>query len=258
MSDATALAPQGLSYAGAEPQGVLPDGFLTGPPEGLLAGAGDALLLRRRLLDGPAKPAGLSRSSRLTKRTFDLFAASLMVLLFAPLLLVIALLIRLEDRGPVLFRQTRVGRDGKHFQILKFRTMVVGADQLKDGLRELNEAGGLFKIADDPRVTRVGSFVRRSCIDELPQLFNVLGGTMSLVGPRPLIPEEDRLIIGRHRVRLQTAPGMTGHWQVLGASRVPLHEMVAIDSGYVANWSIWGDIGTLAKTVPCVLAMRGM
>ena len=181
-----------------------------------------------------------------------------MLVLFAPLLVLVALLIRLEDRGPVLFRQTRVGRDGRPFEILKFRTMVVGADELKDGLRGLNEASGLFKIAEDPRVTRVGRFVRRSCIDELPQLLNVLSGAMSLVGPRPLIPEEDCLIVGRHRARLQTAPGMTGHWQVLGGARVPLHEMVAIDCRYVANWTIWSDVATLARTVPCVLAMRGM
>jgi lipopolysaccharide/colanic/teichoic acid biosynthesis glycosyltransferase len=251
MSDATTLAPQALSYGGTEAQAALPDVLLGG-------GADGGFALRHMVVEDRPQPRAPGRSSRLLKRTFDLLGASLMLVLFAPLLVLVALIIRLEDRGPVLFRQTRVGRDGKPFEILKFRTMVVGADALKDELRCLNEAGGLFKIADDPRVTRVGSFVRRSCIDELPQLLNVLSGTMSLVGPRPLIPEEDRLIVGWHRARLHTAPGMTGHWQVLGGARVPLHEMVAIDCRYVANWTIWSDIRTLARTVPCVLAMRGM
>ena len=143
----------------------------------------------------------------------------------------------------MFFRQTRVGRDGRPFRIVKFRTMVVGADAMKESLRELNEASGLFKIADDPRITRVGGFVRRTCLDEVPQLFNVLRGEMSLVGPRPLIPEEDCQIVGWQRGRLRTAPGMTGPWQVLGAARIPLQEMVAIDCRYVATWTIWSDIG---------------
>jgi len=204
------------------------------------------------------RPLGLSQPARLLKRVFDLLGASLLLILGAPLLLVIAVAIRLEGPGPVFFRQTRVGRDGRPFRIVKFRTMVVGADALKESLRELNEATGLFKIADDPRITRVGGVVRRSCLDEVPQLFNVLKGEMSLVGPRPLIPEEDCKIVGWQRVRLQTAPGMTGHWQVLGAARIPLEEMVAIDCRYIANWTIWSDMGTLARTIPCVLARRGI
>jgi lipopolysaccharide/colanic/teichoic acid biosynthesis glycosyltransferase len=242
MSDATALAPQAPAYAGADAAGLL----------------GGAFGASHMLLDERVRPRALGRFARLLKRTFDLLVATLMLVVFAPLLLLVALLIRLEDRGPVFFRQTRVGRDGRSFQILKFRTMVVGADELKENLRGRNEAGGLFKIADDPRVTRVGSFVRRSCIDELPQLFNVMAGAMSVVGPRPLIPEEDRLIVGWHRARLHTAPGMTGPWQVLGAARVPLEEMVAIDCRYLASWTIWSDVKTLARTIPCVLAMRGM
>jgi lipopolysaccharide/colanic/teichoic acid biosynthesis glycosyltransferase len=201
---------------------------------------------------------GLSRSACAVKRTFDLLGASLLLVLGTPLLLIVAAAIRLEGGGPVFFRQTRIGRDGRPFRIVKFRTMVVGADAMKESLRELNEASGLFKIADDPRVTRVGGFVRRSCLDEVPQLLNVLRGEMSLVGPRPLIPEEDCKIVGSERERLRTAPGMTGPWQVLGAARIPLQEMVAIDCRYVATWTIWGDIGTLARTVPCVLARRGM
>ena len=129
----------------------------------------------------------------------------------------IALAIKLDSRGPVLFRQRRVGRDGHVFEILKFRTMVDGADGMKAELQSLNEAGyGLFKITDDPRITRVGRILRRTSLDELPQLFNVLRGEMSLVGPRPLVADEDRRIELRHRRRLHLTPGMTGQWQVLG------------------------------------------
>jgi lipopolysaccharide/colanic/teichoic acid biosynthesis glycosyltransferase len=200
----------------------------------------------------------LSRSAQLVKRALDLLGATLILILGAPLLALAAAAIRFEGPGPVFFRQTRVGRDGRSFRIVKLRTMVVGADQMKDDLRGLNEAVGLFKIAEDPRITRVGAMLRKTCVDELPQLFNVLRGEMSLVGPRPLIPEEDCQISGWHRARLHTAPGMTGHWQVLGAARIPLAEMVAIDCRYLASWSIWGDIKTLVKTIPCVLARRGM
>ncbi len=201
---------------------------------------------------------GLSRSARILKRTLDLLGATLLLILGAPLLALAAAAIRLEGGGPVFFRQTRIGRDGRPFRIVKLRTMVVGADRLKEGLRALNEGVGLFKIVDDPRITRVGRVLRKSCLDELPQLFNVLRGEMSLVGPRPLIPEEDRQISGRHRARLRAAPGMTGHWQVQGAARIPLAEMVAIDCRYLAGWTFWGDLKTLAMTVPCVLARRGM
>jgi lipopolysaccharide/colanic/teichoic acid biosynthesis glycosyltransferase len=202
----------------------------------------------------------LSRSAHLIKRIIDLLGATVLLILSAPLLALAAVAIRLEGPapGPVFFRQTRVGRDGRPFRIVKLRTMVVGADELKEDLRALNEAVGLFKIADDPRITRVGGVLRKTCIDELPQLLNVLRGEMSLVGPRPLVPEEDCQVRGWHRARLHTAPGMTGHWQVLGAARIPLAEMVAIDCRYIATWTIWGDIKTLAMTIPCVLARRGI
>ena len=137
--------------------------------------------------------------------------------------------------------------------------MVENADQLKESLRDRNEAQeGLFKIAEDPRVTRVGRFLRRTALDELPQLFNIISGQMSLVGPRPLVIEEDQRIEGWHRRRLELMPGMTGPWQILGPSRVPLKEMVALDYLYVANWSLWTDIKILLRTVPHVLGRRGM
>ncbi len=174
-------------------------------------------------------------------------------------MLVAAVAIKLDSRGPVLFGQLRVGRHGERFEMLKFRTMIPRADELKDSLREHNEAqDGLFKIADDPRVTRVGRFLRKSALDELPQLLNIVKGEMSLVGPRPLVIDEDQRIEGWHRQRLDLMPGMTGPWQILGPTRVPLREMVAIDYLYVANWSLWSDIKILLRTVPHVLGRRGL
>jgi exopolysaccharide biosynthesis polyprenyl glycosylphosphotransferase len=201
----------------------------------------------------------LTRSSATVKRAFDLIGGSLGLLSVAPLMIVIAVAIKLDSRGPVFFRQPRVGRHGRHFKMLKFRTMVDGADKMKDSLRDRNEAqAGLFKIADDPRVTRVGRLLRKSALDELPQLFNIIRGEMSLVGPRPLVIDEDQCIEGWHRRRLELKPGMTGPWQILGPARVPLREMGAIDYLYVANWSLWGDVKILLRTVPHVLGRRGL
>jgi exopolysaccharide biosynthesis polyprenyl glycosylphosphotransferase len=200
----------------------------------------------------------LTRSSRIVKRGFDLLGASLGLLAVSPLLGAIAVAIKLDGRGPIFFRQLRVGQHGERFYMLKFRTMVPDAEALKDSLRDRNEAqDGLFKIADDPRVTRVGGFLRKSAFDELPQLLNILKGEMSLVGPRPLVIEEDQRVEGWHRRRLELTPGMTGHWQILGPSRVPLGEMVAIDYLYVANWSLWKDVKIMLRTVPHVLGRHG-
>jgi exopolysaccharide biosynthesis polyprenyl glycosylphosphotransferase len=194
------------------------------------------------------RPFGLSRSSRLLKRGFDLSAAGLGLLAIAPLMAVIAVSIRLDSRGPVFFRQVRVGRDGRRFRMLKFRSMVVDAESRKAELRALNEVGdGMFKISDDPRVTRVGRLLRKTSLDELPQIFNVLRGEMSLVGPRPLVTDEDARVSGLDRSRLHLTPGMTGPWQVLG-SRVPMQEMLGIDYLYVANWSLWLDLKLLLHT----------
>jgi exopolysaccharide biosynthesis polyprenyl glycosylphosphotransferase len=205
------------------------------------------------------KRFALTRSSTTVKRAFDLLGASIGLLAVAPLMIAIALAVKLDGGGPIFFRQRRVGRHGKHFGLLKFRTMVPGADALKDSLRDRNEAqDGLFKIADDPRVTRVGRVLRKTALDELPQLFNILYGEMSLVGPRPLVLDEDRNVKGWYRRRLDLMPGLTGPWQILGPARVPLREMGAIDYLYVANWSLWGDIKILLRTVPHVLGRRGL
>jgi exopolysaccharide biosynthesis polyprenyl glycosylphosphotransferase len=201
---------------------------------------------------------GLSRSSTIVKRCFDVVGASCLLVLFAPLLAVLALLVRLDSAGPVIYRQTRIGRGGRPFTMLKLRTMVQGADALKPTLRTRNEAVGLFKIADDPRLTHVGGWLRRYSLDELPQLINVLQGEMSLVGPRPLVSDDDAQITGLDRRRLYLTPGMTGQWQILGSARVPLSEMIKLDYLYVTGWSLWSDVKILLRTIPYVLARRGM
>ena len=193
---------------------------------------------------------GLPRTSRAIKRAFDMTGATLGLLAVLPLLAGIALAIRLDSRGPVFFRQTRVGRDGRLFQMIKFRSMVADAEARKADLTALNQAAeGFFKLDRDPRVTRVGRLLRASSLDELPQLLNVVRGEMSLVGPRPLIQDEDARVVGLDRARLHLTPGMTGPWQVLGSSRIPMQEMVGIDYLYVAGWSLWGDIKILLRTV---------
>jgi exopolysaccharide biosynthesis polyprenyl glycosylphosphotransferase len=201
---------------------------------------------------------GLTKSSFLIKRAFDVVGASCGLVVLAPLFGLVAVAIKLTSRGPTFFRQQRIGRAGEEFAMFKFRTMYDGADKDKEALRELNQARGFFKIADDPRVTRVGRLLRRCQLDEIPQLLNVVRGEMSLVGPRPLVAEEDSRIEGFNRRRLDVLPGMTGVWQVLGSSqRIPLQEMVKVDYMYGANWSLWLDIKILLRTVPLILMRRG-
>jgi exopolysaccharide biosynthesis polyprenyl glycosylphosphotransferase len=201
---------------------------------------------------------GLSRSSWALKRTMDVLGSAIGLVLLAPLGLAIAIAIKLDSAGPVFFRQLRVGRNGETFRMFKFRSMYDGAEAQRAALETLNETDGLFKVTADPRVTRVGRLLRKTSIDELPQLINVLLGNMSLVGPRPLVVDEDRLVEGRHRDRLQLPPGMTGPWQVLGPSRPPLSEMVKTDYLYAANWSLWTDVKILMRTFAHVLAQRGL
>ncbi|MFL5779741.1 MAG: sugar transferase [Thermoleophilaceae bacterium] len=200
----------------------------------------------------------LTKSSAFLKRAFDVSAATLGLLVLGPLMAVVALGVKLTSPGPVFFRQPRVGRAGAAFDMLKFRTMYDGADRMKDDLRDHNEADGFFKIAEDPRCTPIGRLLRRTSLDELPQLFNVLRGEMSIVGPRPLVSEEDARIEGFFRRRLDVTPGMTGAWQVLGSSRIPMRDMVTIDYLYRANWSLWLDLKILLRTVPHVLHRRGL
>jgi exopolysaccharide biosynthesis polyprenyl glycosylphosphotransferase len=192
------------------------------------------------------------------KRAFDLVVGSLMALFALPLLAVIAIAIRLDTPGPILFKQVRVGKNGKEFVCYKFRSMVDNADELRSQLAELNESTGpLFKIRNDPRLTRVGRFIRRYSLDELPQLYNVLRGEMSLIGPRPNLPEEVAQYQEWMKKRLSVSPGLTGLWQVSGRSDLTFDEMVLLDIYYVENWSIGLDISILLRSAPAVLRATG-
>lgn len=200
----------------------------------------------------------------LSKRILDFLGAGLGVLLLSPLLLAIALLVRLDSKGPIFFRQERVGRKGKKFVIWKFRTMEVNAEERLKELEQHNESGGgvLFKIREDPRVTRVGKFLRRTSLDELPQLFNVLQGSMSLVGPRPLQLRDYYLAIKSYNEdnmtqRATMLPGVTGLWQVSGRSEVTFNDMLQMDLFYQENWSFWLDLRILWRTVVVVLLRKG-
>jgi exopolysaccharide biosynthesis polyprenyl glycosylphosphotransferase len=203
-------------------------------------------------------PCELPRGHRIAKRALDIAGAATLLVALAPLLAIVAVAVKATSKGPVLFWQTRVGLLGRRFRIAKFRTMVADAETLKEGLRDRNQTVGLFKIADDPRITRVGRLLRRTSLDELPQLINVLRGDMSLVGPRPLVCDEDELIVGWHRDRLRLKPGMTGPWQILGSARIPLQDMVALDQHYVANRSLWLDVRIMLRTATFVIARKGL
>jgi exopolysaccharide biosynthesis polyprenyl glycosylphosphotransferase len=202
-------------------------------------------------------PPVLSRSSRALKRAMDIAGSATVLVLASPLLVVIGLAVRLDSRGPMLFSQQRIGKDGRRFRVYKFRTMVIGAELRTTELLSDSEDPNWLKLSNDPRVTRVGGWLRRSSLDELPQLFNVLRGEMSLVGPRPLIEREDQQIGGWGRSRLDLTPGITGLWQVLGRTNIPFEEMVKLDYVYVTNWSLWTDVRLILRTLPAVLARRG-
>jgi exopolysaccharide biosynthesis polyprenyl glycosylphosphotransferase len=195
---------------------------------------------------------------KLVKGFFDRSAALIALTLAAPLLVVIAIAIKLDGRGPVFFRQTRVGLSGKKFGVFKFRTMVVNAEEVLAQLKARNETDGLmFKMRDDPRVTRVGRFLRRYSLDELPQLVNVLLGQMSLVGPRPPLPREVARYDGDVARRLLVKPGITGLWQVSGRSDLTWEDGIRLDLYYVENWSLTADLSILWKTLGAVVASRG-
>ena len=204
------------------------------------------------------RPPVLGGIAFLAKRGFDLVVGALLIVLLSPILALAALAVWLTDRGPVLYRSRRMGVEEHPFDCLKFRTMRVGADELQVELEHRNEAdGALFKISDDPRVTKVGKFLRRFSIDELPQLFNVMRGNMSLVGPRPLPERDYQLLDDLHRKRYLVLPGMTGLWQVSGRSDLSFDELVRLDFYYIETWSIWLDLVILVRTIPAVLFKRG-
>ena len=209
-------------------------------------------------------PLRLSRSSRFLKRTADISLSVVALALLTPAFAVVALAIKLDSRGPVFFRQVRMGSGNKTFRITKFRTMAADAEERKPEVAHLNQhlAPGadarMFKVPDDPRVTRVGRTMRRYSLDELPQLINVLMGQMSLVGPRPLILDEDQHVERWARERLNLKPGITGPWQVLGRNGIPFEEMVRLDYLYVTSWALLGDLKLIGRTVPVLLRGRGV
>jgi exopolysaccharide biosynthesis polyprenyl glycosylphosphotransferase len=202
-------------------------------------------------------PPVLSRSSRLLKRAMDVGGAATALFLLAPLLALVALAVKLDSPGSVFFRQERVGRRGRKFELIKFRTMEVGAYERQEELSALSKDRDWLLLDHDPRVTRVGRLLRRTSMDELPQLWNVLRGEMSLVGPRPIIESEDEQLAGWRRSRVDLTPGLTGLWQVLGRTQIPFAEMIKLDYLYVTNWSLWTDVRLILRTVPVVFGRRG-
>ena len=219
---------------------------------------GRALLMTRLWLKS-AVWRGVLAGSLMIKRAIDILAGTLGLLAVSPLLITVIALIKLEDRGPIFFQQKRVGLRGRPFGMWKFRSMVINADKLKDTLLAQNEMkGGVnFKIKNDPRITRVGKYLRKFSIDEMPQLWNVLHGDMSLVGPRPPVPREVQEYSVEERQRLHAKPGLTCFWQVGGRSDIDFNGQVRLDVEYIKSRSLWLDIKLLFKTVPAVLLGKG-
>ena len=193
------------------------------------------------------------------KRVFDIIVSSVMILLFSPIFLIITALIYLDDGGPALFVQKRVGMRKKHFNLYKFRSMVKNAEQLQADLEKENEIdGAAFKITDDPRITKIGALLRKTSLDELPQLFNVLIGNMSLVGPRPLpLRDYEQFYQHSHRRRFSIKPGITGLWQISGRNDIDFEEWMKLDLSYIDNWDLWLDFMILLKTIPAVISQKG-
>lgn len=193
------------------------------------------------------------------KRMMDVASAGILILLLSPVFIITAIAIKLNSAGPVVFKQIRVGKNGRHFDFFKFRSMKVNVWLSEEERQQMNESkdGVIFKMKQDPRVTGVGRFIRKFSIDELPQLFNVLIGDMSLVGPRPPLPKEVALYTMEERKRLHVTPGITCTWQVSGRSDIPFKQQVELDKEYIKSRSFWKDIVILLKTIPAVLTGKG-
>ncbi len=199
-----------------------------------------------------------SRFYNVLKRGTDIAVALILLTLFLPIIPVVTILIKLDSPGPIFFRQKRVGKNGRIFEFFKFRSMVSGAEDVIGALRPLSSVDGpVFKIKDDPRVTRVGRFLRRSSLDELPQLLNVLRGEMSIVGPRPNLPAEVSQYLPWQKRRLDVTPGITCFWQIAGRSHIGFHEWMRLDLEYVRKRSYITDLKIMLKTVPAVIARKG-
>ena len=203
-------------------------------------------------------PPVLSRTSRVLKRTLDIVGSAVLLVVTAPVALACAIAVKVDSEGAVLFTQDRVGRRGRHFKVLKFRTMCRYAEAQLDALMAESRNPNWLLLESDPRITRVGGFLRRTSLDELPQLWNVLKGEMSLVGPRPIVPSEFGTLNGWHLSRVDLPPGITGLWQVLGRTNIPFEEMITLDYLYVTNWSLWTDLRLLVRTLPVVLTEQGV
>ncbi len=204
------------------------------------------------------KEIGLKGFNAFIKRAIDILSSAFLLVILSPIFALISILVKIDSPGVVFFSQDRVGKDGKIFKMFKFRSMIAGADEMIPQLKELSETEGhIFKIKDDPRMTRVGKWIRRLSIDEWPQLLNVLIGDMSLVGPRPPLPREVEKYSPWHRKRLRIAPGITGLWQVSGRSLLPFEDMVRLDIYYIENWSLWFDVKLLFRTISVVLTAFG-
>jgi exopolysaccharide biosynthesis polyprenyl glycosylphosphotransferase len=242
---------------------VIPDLFSLSFPNASLDGFGGIAVIH---LGNPS----LGDGQRIVKRIFDVLVASILLIVFSPLLMIIAIAIKFESPGPIIFRQIRVGENGNPFTMFKFRSMYMNSDDsihrihmtrvIKENITpdqlETNNNGSL-KLLGDPRITRVGNFIRKTSIDEIPQLFNVLRGEMSLVGPRPPLPYELELYQEWHMRRLETLPGITGLWQVRGRNRVSFDEMVRMDLEYVEKQSLWTDVVILLQTPFALISTRG-
>jgi lipopolysaccharide/colanic/teichoic acid biosynthesis glycosyltransferase len=235
---------------------VIPTGIHSLPPSHLVLE--DEPELPATALPLEATFSASYKAQLMLKRLFDLVVASLGVLMIAPLLIFIALVVRLDSPGPVIYKSKRIGRHGQPFYMYKFRTMGTDADARRDALREqANLQNNLFKIKNDPRVTRVGKVLRALSLDELPQLFNVIEGNMSLVGPRPLPEDESKLFQAPYTLRFEVFPGITGAWQVSGRSNLPFEALCHLEFDYVSQWTFFSDIRILFMTLPAVLASRG-
>lgn len=206
------------------------------------------------ILHFPIQPNGW----HMLKRVTDVLLASLALLMLSPVLLVIAAVLAVTSPGPIIYKSLRIGKDYKPFHMYKFRTMRVDADQQRDALRQaVGLQGQLFKIKEDPRVTPVGKLLRSTSLDELPQLLNVLKGDMSLVGPRPLPPDESEMFVSPYTMRFSVYPGITGLWQIKGRSNNDFQFLCKLEYSYIRNWSFWKDLEIMFQTIPAVLAKRG-
>ncbi len=220
--------------------------LITEPASSLVGDPSDSLVVERK------------RTFDILKRFLDIAVASLILLLVLPVIPVIVILIKLDSPGPVLFRQKRVGKDGREFDFFKFRSMHLGAENIIASLRPLSGVDGpVFKLKEDPRITCTGRFLRRSSLDELPQLLNVLKGDMSIVGPRPNLPSEVSQYLPWQKRRLDVTPGITCYWQIAGRSHIGFQEWMRLDLEYIRSRSLVTDIKIMLKTIPAVIARKG-